>query len=102
MKSIRWICLASAALLICTSAMASEQSKTKADAKKNKANTKQKVTPGATEQGTLTGSYIKQTVRRHGLVTDGANPVVVLDNETIRNSGASDVRQLLVRRGMFR
>jgi hypothetical protein len=48
----------------------------------------------------LTGSFIKQKVRRSGMVTDGANQVLVLDSETISNSGASDLRQLLVRRGI--
>jgi len=48
----------------------------------------------------LTGSYIKTDVRRNGIVTDGSNPVVVLDNEAIRNSGAADLRQLLVFRGV--
>ena len=48
----------------------------------------------------LTGSYIKQDVRRNGIVTDGSNPVVVLDSEAIRNSGAADLRELLVFRGL--
>src|SRR5215471_16131421 len=51
-------------------------------------------------QVALTGSYIKTDVRRNGVVTDGSNPVVVLDNEAIRNSGAADLRQLLVFRGL--
>jgi hypothetical protein len=51
-------------------------------------------------QVALTGSYIKTDVRRNGVVTDGSNPVVVLDNEAIRNSGAADLRQLLVFRGV--
>jgi hypothetical protein len=53
-------------------------------------------------QDALTGSYIKQNVRRNGVVTDGANPVVVLDNDAIRNSGAADLRELLVLRGLNR
>ena len=48
----------------------------------------------------LTGSYIKQDVRRNGIVTDGSNPVVVLDSEAIRNSGAADLRELLIFRGL--
>jgi|SRR5215204_3768722 len=48
----------------------------------------------------LTGSHIKQKVRRNGMVTDGASQVVVLDSETIQNSGASDLRELLNRRGI--
>ena len=48
----------------------------------------------------LTGSFTKQKVRRNGMVTDSANQVLVLDSETINNSGASDLKQLLVRRGI--
>ncbi len=48
----------------------------------------------------LTGSHIKQKVRRNGMVTDGASQVLVLDSETIQNSGASDLRELLNRRGI--
>ena len=54
----------------------------------------------ASRQLALTGSYIKTDVRRNGIVTDGSNPVVVLDTEAIRNSGAADLRQLLVFRGL--
>jgi hypothetical protein len=57
---------------------------------------------GKTERVALTGSYIKKDIRRNGIVTDGANPVVVLDQEMIRNSGAADLRQLLVLKGLSR
>ena len=50
----------------------------------------------------LTGSYIKQKVVQKGLITDGASPVLVIDSEMIRNSGASDLRQLLTRPGLNR
>src|SRR5438045_6346228 len=50
----------------------------------------------------LTGSYIKRPIRRDGLVTDGSNPVVVLDSEAIRNSGAADLREVLLFRGLSR
>ena len=58
--------------------------------------------PASPERVALTGSYIKQDIHRNGIVTDSANPVVVLDNEMIRNSGAADLRQLLVLRGLSR
>jgi hypothetical protein len=51
---------------------------------------------------TVTGSHIKRDVRRNGLVTDGPNPVYVLDSKAIRDSGAADLRQLLVRNGLNR
>jgi hypothetical protein len=47
----------------------------------------------------LTGSYIKRDVHRNGQITDGPNVVLVLDSSTIHNSGASDLRQLLIRQG---
>ncbi len=47
----------------------------------------------------LTGSYIKQDIRRNGIVTDGKNPVFVLDNDWIHQSGAADLSQLLIRSG---
>ena len=50
----------------------------------------------------LTGSYIKHEVRRAGQITDGPSPVLVIDSNTIRNSGASDIRQLLTRQGVNR
>jgi len=60
-------------------------------------------TSGETERKVaLTGSYIKRDVRRNGIVTDGAHPVVVLDSEAIRNSGAADLREALVFRGLGR
>jgi hypothetical protein len=55
-----------------------------------------------TEQVALTGSYIKKDIHRSGMVTDGASPVAVLDEEMIRNSGAADLREVLVHRGLNR
>jgi len=54
------------------------------------------------ESGTLTGSYIKRTVRRSGTITDGPAQVVVIDRDAIERSGASDVRQVLTHRGFGR
>ncbi len=55
-----------------------------------------------TENVALTGSYIKKDIHRNGIVTDGVAPVAVLDEEMIRNSGAADLREVLVRRGLNR
>ena len=57
---------------------------------------------GVEKKMALTGSYIKRDIRRDGVITDGPNPVYVLDNDTIRNSGAADLSQLLLRRGFRR
>ena len=67
--------------------------------KAKKAPTKAKKQP---KQVALTGSYIKQDIHQNGTVTDGANPVFVIDEDMIRNSGATDVRELLIRRGLNR
>jgi hypothetical protein len=56
----------------------------------------------AARQVALTGSYIKRDINRSGVVTDGSNPVVVLDSEAIKNSGAGDLRELLLFRGISR
>ena len=50
----------------------------------------------------LTGSYIKREVHRNGMITDGADPVWVIDHKTIQTSGAADLRQLLIRQGVYR
>jgi len=62
---------------------------------------KAKVQPQA-QSSTLTGSYLKRTVRRSGTITDGPSQVIVLDRGTIENSGAADLRELLTRKGLHR
>ncbi len=52
------------------------------------------------EHVVLTGSYIKRDVKRSGQITDGPSQVLVIDQKTIANSGASDLRQLLMRQGV--
>jgi hypothetical protein len=39
----------------------------------------------------LTGSHIPQRVKRHGRITTGVSPVVILSAEDIANTGESDV-----------
>lgn len=58
--------------------------------------------PACKEQAPLTGSYIKKDVNRKGLMTDGQNPVFVLDQHSIQVSGASDLSQVLLRTGFRR
>jgi hypothetical protein len=75
--------------------------------KKDTAKTTQAPKKAATQnhvekQVLLTGSYIKRDIRRNGLLTDGPNPVYVLDRSTIESSGASDLSQVLIRRGFHR
>lgn len=54
------------------------------------------------ENTALTGSYIKRDVKRSGVVTDGVNPVYVLDHSSIQTSGGSDLSQVLLRSGFRR
>ena len=54
------------------------------------------------ENTALTGSYIKRDFKRSGVVTDGPNPVYVLDHSSIETSGGSDLSQVLLRRGFRR
>ena len=92
-------------VLAASAAMACDQEKAK-DVKKasTKAVDKSKKTQAASPNDKggvlLTGSYIKQNIRRSGHITDGANQVIVIDRDTIERSGASDVRQLLVHQGI--
>ncbi|HTL57823.1 MAG TPA: hypothetical protein VL361_19200 [Candidatus Limnocylindrales bacterium] len=76
------------------------------DSKKSKATVKKKTDsyPGPyKEKGVvLTGSYIKRDVKRQGTVTDGPNPVYVLDSKAIELTGAADLSQVLVRSGFRR
>lgn len=53
-------------------------------------------------KSTLTGSYIGRHVRHSGTITDGPFNVSVIDSDMIRRSGATDLRQLLVRSGFGR
>jgi len=48
----------------------------------------------------LTGSYIKAPVNRSGMVTDASSEVLVIDRSMIETSGASDVKEVLNRRGI--
>jgi outer membrane cobalamin receptor len=55
----------------------------------------------APDEGTpLTGSLIKRNVRRAGEITYGSSQVLVLDRDAIERSGASDLKQVLIRRGI--
>ena len=91
-------------LVSVTGAFAADKSSAKPkDVKQLKTTKVGKTAPTSAQKSSqiaLTGSYIKRNINRRGVVTDGPNPVVVLDNEAIRNSGAADVRQLLVLRGL--
>jgi len=86
-------------LSLASSVLASDQTQDKKETRAKKI----KQEPAARqekEKVSLTGSYIKQDIRRNGRITDGPNQVVVLDRETIERSGAGDLKQLLIRQGI--
>ena len=106
MKTFLSILTLAIALGLASQVLASDEAK---DSKQPKAKQTEKpkvqsqVTQTAqtgSETNVLTGSYIKQKIRRQGMITDGANNVVVIDQKTIERSGASDVKQLLVHQGI--
>src|SRR5258707_40014 len=48
----------------------------------------------------LTGSHVRQDVRRAGRITDGQSQVVVVDRQMIERSGAADLKQLIAHTGI--
>src|ERR1051326_5339712 len=80
------------------SAFAGDPAKDTKSSKSTSAKESKKSKPKS-EQVALTGSYIKRDIRRDGLVTDGPNPVYVLDRKLIETSGAADLSQVLIRSG---
>ena len=95
---IRSLVITLAVLGLASSVLASDKTKEKQDNKSKKA--KQEQAGEERQKVLLTGSYIKQDVRRNGRVTDGPSQVVVLDHDAIERSGASDLKQLLIRQGI--
>jgi hypothetical protein len=77
------------------------QTQAKAIAKKAKKKAK---TKAAKKKRTfITGSYIPQKVTKNGvIVSAGPSPVIVIDSETIRRTGASDIPDLFRRGGWTR
>src|SRR6266478_5849969 len=97
MKKIISILTLAVSLGITFQAVASDEAKDSKQAKPKPTEKAKKAQPQTGgETNVLTGSYIKQKIRRQGMITDGANNVLVIDRNTIERSGASDVRQLLV------
>ena len=108
MKTTTSIVVLAITLAAVSVASADEKSKqekaTKTEATKSATVQKTKTTTNyqypLNERVALTGSYIKRDVRRSGQITDGPSQVLVLDSKTIENSGAADLRQLLVLKGV--
>lgn len=71
---------------------------TKAPAKETVKDAKAK--PANVEKGFVTGSYIRQRVTHNGVIASaGASPLIVIDSETIRRTGASSIPEMFRRGG---
>ena len=107
MKTIRMMLALAITLGVASSALAADKKdqKTKDKPATTQAAKKVKAADNSApqkESTALTGSYIKRDVKRSGVITDGPNPVYVLDHDALNTSGASDLSQVLLRRGFRR
>ena len=48
----------------------------------------------------VTGSNVKQDIRKNGMITDNTGQLLVIDQQTIEKSGAVDLKQLLNKTGV--
>lgn len=96
------VLLSSSMLVLGADKAAKQPTKVTKPAKAAKAKKAAKPATPHREQTTLTGSYISRDVHRNGIMTDGPDRVYVLDSEAIRASGAADLREVLVFRGITR
>ena len=48
----------------------------------------------------VTGSNVKQNIRKNGMITDNTSQLLVIDHQTIEKSGAVDLKQLLNKQGI--
>lgn len=84
---------------LASSVLASDTTKEKKDTKVKKVKQEQ-VASQEKEKVFVTGSYIKQDIRRNGRITDGQSQLIVLDHDAIERSGAADLKQLLISQGV--
>ena len=107
MKTIPMMLAVAITIGVASTALAADKTDKKA---KDKPSTTQTAAKGKAadnsapqkENTALTGSYIKRDVKRSGVITDGPNPVYVLDQSVVQTSGASDLSQVLLRKGFRR
>lgn len=74
---------------------ADEQKKSEAKKADKAVKTEKQKVDSKSSKEAITGSYIPRNYRKSGTITDGQDPVVVLDRKYIEQSGASDLRELL-------
>lgn len=92
-------------MVVASTALAGENSDKKNSKAPNAAakNKKTQTTSGATEtyKGVkVTGSNVKQDIRKNGMITDNVSQLIVIDQQTIERSGAVDLKQLLNKQGI--
>jgi hypothetical protein len=104
MKTNSLAILTGVLLVVASTALADEKSDKKDSKASDSAKTKKvekQVGAAETLKGVkVTGSNIKQDIRKHGMITDGQSQLLVIDQQTIERSGATDLRQLLNKQGV--
>lgn len=91
----------SAAFILSSSiALASDQAVKPAKVEKSKKTTVKKAQRH--DVVTVTGSHLDRDVRHDGMVSAGPHALYIIDSDSIRNSGATDIRELLTHRGVRR
>src|SRR5882762_1068316 len=71
-------------LAAASGALAADKAKATKEKAADRAKKQAQAQPGQEQAKVmLTGSYLKQTVRRNGRITDGFSQVIVLDRDTI-------------------
>ena len=101
MRTSSFLLVVSVTLAMVSGALAGEQAKaTKPADNATSAKASEATKSAATEKPTfVTGSYLKQNVRRDGQIAEGPNHVLIIDSESIRASGGSSILEVLNRRG---
>jgi hypothetical protein len=103
MKTIGLLIAFMLALATAPTALGSDKAKdAKTKARAAEQNKKANAQSAKQQKITVTGSYIKQTVRPDGTVPEGPSPLHVISASEIQQSGASDVAQLLIKKGYNR
>ncbi len=97
MKTTSLALVLSITLAAASGALAEDEAKGAQPATKEKTPSE---TKAVTTDQYVTGSYIKQRIRRDGQIAEGPNRLLVIDSKAIERSGATDLRQLLVRPGV--
>lgn len=96
-----WVALAVGTAAASAQSPKAESANAKAKVK-TVAKSEPKTSTVAATETELTGSRIKRSYRKSGTITDGPSQVAVIDRQTIERSGATDLRELLIHRGLWR